>query len=118
MSPDVVCVSIFEVGEHPLFARKPGWWPDCSRTVPGCPLAGLKVVDITRVITAPAMMREHKKTSSLSWRAETLGVDICLVRPVLQCPRGDFNSGFYVGTRSNGVDQLWWLGKLMTQVTK
>lgn len=33
------------------------WWPDCPQTSAQRPLAGLKVVDLTRVIAAPALTR-------------------------------------------------------------
>lgn len=52
-------VSLFEIKEHPDPNQAPGWWP----TVPGTeesprrPLAGLKVVDLTRVIAGPAVSR-------------------------------------------------------------
>lgn len=52
-------VSLFEIKEHPSASQAPGWWP----SVPGVeesasrPLAGLKVVDLTRVIAGPAVSR-------------------------------------------------------------
>lgn len=50
---------LFEIEAHPDPAQTPGWWP----SVPGVdesprrPLAGLKVVDLTRVIAGPAITR-------------------------------------------------------------
>lgn len=37
--------------------QPPCWWPESAETSPQRPLAGLKVVDLTRVIAAPAVTR-------------------------------------------------------------
>jgi crotonobetainyl-CoA:carnitine CoA-transferase CaiB-like acyl-CoA transferase len=37
--------------------QKACWWPDTPQTSPARPLAGLKIVDLTRVIAAPAVTR-------------------------------------------------------------
>ncbi|KAF2628901.1 CoA-transferase family III [Macroventuria anomochaeta] len=37
--------------------QKPCWWPDSPQTSAKRPLAGLKIVDLTRVIAAPAVTR-------------------------------------------------------------
>ncbi|RSL98228.1 hypothetical protein CEP52_010411 [Fusarium oligoseptatum] len=50
-------VGLFEVHSHPNPAQEPGWWPSTETTSPARPLAGLKVVDLTRVIAAPATSR-------------------------------------------------------------
>jgi hypothetical protein len=54
-------VGLFEIKEHhqstPNQTQKPCWWPDSPQTSAKRPLAGLKVVDITRVIAAPAITR-------------------------------------------------------------
>lgn len=38
-------------------SQPPCWWPSTAHTSPKRPLAGLKVVDLTRVIAAPAITR-------------------------------------------------------------
>jgi crotonobetainyl-CoA:carnitine CoA-transferase CaiB-like acyl-CoA transferase len=50
-------VGLFEI--HPVKNEKQGpcWWPDSPETSSQRPLAGLKVVDLTRVIAAPAVTR-------------------------------------------------------------
>lgn len=52
-------VGLFEILSHPNAKQTPGWWPDSpsTGTSPARPLAGLKVVDITRIIAAPAISR-------------------------------------------------------------
>lgn len=49
-------IGLFEIREH-ASKQAPGWWPDSPQTSAKRPLAGLKVVDITRVIAAPAITR-------------------------------------------------------------
>jgi len=50
-------VGLFEIHEHPNPVQKPGWWSDFPQTGVKRPLAGLRVLDITRVIAAPAIGR-------------------------------------------------------------
>lgn len=50
-------VALFELHDAPNPAQKPSWWPDSPQTSAQRPLAGLKVVDLTRVIAAPAVTR-------------------------------------------------------------
>ncbi|KAK5019942.1 hypothetical protein LTR16_000022 [Cryomyces antarcticus] len=50
-------VGLFEIHEHPNPSQSACWWPDSPQTSAKRPLAGLKVVDITRVIAAPAIGR-------------------------------------------------------------
>ena len=50
-------VGLFELHSHPNDDQKPGWWPDSPLTSVRRPLAGLKVLDIARVIAAPAVTR-------------------------------------------------------------
>lgn len=38
-------------------SQPPSWWPDCLQTASDRPLAGLKVVDLTRVIAGPVTAR-------------------------------------------------------------
>lgn len=50
-------VGLYEIHSLPN-PHQPGcWWPDAPHTSPSRPLAGLKVVDLTRVIAAPAVTR-------------------------------------------------------------
>ncbi|OCT52283.1 putative alpha methylacyl-CoA racemase [Cladophialophora carrionii] len=50
-------VGLFEIHAAPNTTQKPSWWPDAPQTSAARPLAGLKVVDLTRVIAAPAVTR-------------------------------------------------------------
>ncbi|KXJ87105.1 CoA-transferase family III domain-containing protein [Microdochium bolleyi] len=56
-------VSLFELEHHPdsenadSTASQPTWWPSTPQTSPRRPLAGLKVVDLTRIIAGPAISR-------------------------------------------------------------
>lgn len=50
-------VGLFEIYPAPNPAQKPSWWPSTPQTSAARPLAGLKVVDLTRVIAAPAVTR-------------------------------------------------------------
>lgn len=50
-------VGLFEIHDHPSSSQRAGWWPDSPQTSPSRPLAGLKVLDITRVIAAPVIGR-------------------------------------------------------------
>ncbi|KAF1984846.1 CoA-transferase family III [Aulographum hederae CBS 113979] len=50
-------IGLFEVREHANSTQKPCWWPEAPHTSAKRPLGGLKVVDITRVIAAPAITR-------------------------------------------------------------
>lgn len=50
-------VALFEVHDAPNASQPPCWWPDVPQTSAERPLAGLKVVDLTRVIAAPAVTR-------------------------------------------------------------
>lgn len=50
-------VGLYEIHALPNTSQPPCWWPSVSQTSPKRPLAGLKVVDLTRVIAAPALTR-------------------------------------------------------------
>jgi hypothetical protein len=50
-------VGLYEVHEHKSPTQPPCWWQDAPHTSAKRPLGGLKVVDITRVIAAPAITR-------------------------------------------------------------
>jgi hypothetical protein len=50
-------VGLFEIHQVLNPAHKPSWWPSSPQTSATRPLAGLKVVDLTRIIAAPAVTR-------------------------------------------------------------
>lgn len=50
-------VGLFEIHAAPNPSQKPSWWPSTPQTSAARPLAGLKVIDLTRVIAAPAVTR-------------------------------------------------------------
>lgn len=50
-------VGLYEVREFANASQPPGWWPEIAQTSLKRPLAGLKVVDLTRAIAAPAITR-------------------------------------------------------------
>ncbi|OQU97090.1 hypothetical protein CLAIMM_03086 [Cladophialophora immunda] len=50
-------VGLFEIWRVANKNHLPAWWPSASHTVPSRPLAGLKVVDLTRIIAAPTVTR-------------------------------------------------------------
>jgi len=50
-------IGLFEIRHQTYPAQKPSWWPDSPLTSAKRPLAGLKVVELTRVIAGPAVGR-------------------------------------------------------------
>jgi crotonobetainyl-CoA:carnitine CoA-transferase CaiB-like acyl-CoA transferase len=50
-------VGLWEIRDRTTAAQPPSWWPDSPQTGPNRPLAGLKVVDLTRIIAAPTVTR-------------------------------------------------------------
>lgn len=50
-------VGLYEIYAHQSSTQKPCWWPAITQTSSERPLAGLKVVDLTRIIAAPAVAR-------------------------------------------------------------
>lgn len=52
-------VGLYEIFKDPKSTQSPTWWPEHSSfpSSPKRPLAGLKVVDLTRVIAGPAITR-------------------------------------------------------------
>lgn len=50
-------VGLYETHALPNAAQPPCWWPSTALTSAARPLAGLKVLDLTRVIAAPAITR-------------------------------------------------------------
>jgi hypothetical protein len=50
-------VGLYEVRRHQSSTQPPCWWPEAPHTSAERPLGGLKVVDICRVIAAPAITR-------------------------------------------------------------
>ncbi len=50
-------VGLWEIHEKQSSSQPPSWWPKSPDTGPSRPLAGLKVVDLTRVIAGPCITR-------------------------------------------------------------
>lgn len=54
-------IGLYEIHHRPNPTQKPSWWPDSTsptlKTTAARPLAGLKVVDLTRVIAGPSMSK-------------------------------------------------------------
>jgi crotonobetainyl-CoA:carnitine CoA-transferase CaiB-like acyl-CoA transferase len=50
-------VGLWETHRHSNPNQQASWWPSSPQTSPARPLAGLKVVDLTRVIAGPAITR-------------------------------------------------------------
>lgn len=50
-------IGLYEIHDVKNTKQRPCWWPGNLETSPKRPLAGLKVVDLTRVIAAPAVTR-------------------------------------------------------------
>ncbi|KAK4867966.1 hypothetical protein LT330_007625 [Penicillium expansum] len=50
-------VGLYEIHQHANPKQEPCWWPSSPETSATRPLAGLKVVDLTRVIAGPAISR-------------------------------------------------------------
>lgn len=50
-------VGLWEIYDQLDPSQPPSWWPESPQTSPSRPLAGLKVVDLTRIIAAPAVAR-------------------------------------------------------------
>src|SRR4051812_3158514 len=50
-------VGLFEIHAVSNDSQKPGWWSESPLTSPARPLAGLKVIDLTRIIAAPVITR-------------------------------------------------------------
>ncbi|KAJ4365453.1 hypothetical protein N0V95_000388, partial [Ascochyta clinopodiicola] len=50
-------VGLYEIDRVGSAKQSPCWWPDTPQTSAKRPLAGLKIVDLTRVIAAPAVTR-------------------------------------------------------------
>ncbi|KIW37097.1 uncharacterized protein PV06_10724 [Exophiala oligosperma] len=50
-------VGLFEIKDCHNSLQPPCWWPDSPQTCAQRPLAGLKVVDLSRIIAAPAVTR-------------------------------------------------------------
>jgi hypothetical protein len=50
-------VGLWEIEEYPNPIQPPCWWPSCPQTSVARPLAGLKVVDFSRIIAAPTLTR-------------------------------------------------------------
>ena len=50
-------VGLYEIYSKPNSVQPATWWPSSPQTGAARPLAGLKVVDLTRIIAAPAVTR-------------------------------------------------------------
>lgn len=50
-------IGLFEIFRVANKNHQPAWWPTSNHTAPPRPLAGLKVVDLTRIIAAPTVTR-------------------------------------------------------------
>ena len=50
-------VGLWELHEHVNVGQLPCWWPSSAQTSPVRPLAGLKVVDFSRIIATPTLTR-------------------------------------------------------------
>ena len=50
-------VGLFELQRLGNETHEPAWWPATAETSPSRPLAGLKVVDLTRIIAGPSVTR-------------------------------------------------------------
>lgn len=50
-------VALYEIHDVKNEKQRACWWPDSAETSARRPLAGLKIVDLTRIIAAPAMTR-------------------------------------------------------------
>ena len=50
-------VGLYEVTEYPSLIQQPGWWQSTAQTSAQRPLAGFKVVDLSRLVAAPAIFR-------------------------------------------------------------
>ncbi|KAF2017611.1 CoA-transferase family III [Aaosphaeria arxii CBS 175.79] len=50
-------VGLYEIHDVKNANQPASWWPDSPQTSPERPLAGLKIVDLTRIIAAPAVGR-------------------------------------------------------------
>jgi hypothetical protein len=50
-------VGLYEIYSKPNSAQPAAWWPSSPQTSAERPLAGLKVIDLTRIIAAPAVTR-------------------------------------------------------------
>jgi len=50
-------IGLYKIHPRPDPSQRAGWWPDAPLTSVQRPLAGLKVVDLTRVIAGPAIGR-------------------------------------------------------------
>jgi len=50
-------IGLWETYYRPNSSQNASWWPSTPATSPARPLAGLKIVDLTRIIAAPAVTR-------------------------------------------------------------
>ena len=50
-------MGLYEIHHHPDASQRPGWWQSIASTSVRRPLAGLKVVDLTRIVAGPSIGR-------------------------------------------------------------
>ncbi|KAE8332299.1 CoA-transferase family III [Aspergillus sergii] len=77
-------VGLYEIHEHINPTQVPCWWPPSPDTSAKRPLAGLKVVDLTRVIAGPAITRSLAEMGASVMRVVAPHVaDLSVVHPDL-----------------------------------
>jgi hypothetical protein len=50
-------IGLYQIHHHPDSSQRPGWWQSVESTSVRRPLAGLKVVDLTRIVAGPSIGR-------------------------------------------------------------
>ena len=77
-------VGLYEIHHHINPTQEPSWWPSSPDTSVKRPLAGLKVVDLTRVIAGPAITRSLAEMGASVMRVVAPHVaDLSVVHPDL-----------------------------------
>lgn len=77
-------VGLYEIHHHKNPKQEPCWWPSTPNTNVKRPLAGLKVVDLTRVIAGPAITRSLAEMGASVMRVVAPHVaDLSIVHPDL-----------------------------------
>lgn len=69
-------VGLYETSKDPSSSQPPAWWPENESfpSSPKRPLAGLKVIDLSRVIAAPAITRSLAEMGASVMRVTSLNV--------------------------------------------
>lgn len=77
-------VGLYEIHQHINATQVPCWWPSSPETSAKRPLAGLKVVDLTRVIAGPSITRSLAEMGASVMRVVAPHVaDLSIVHPDL-----------------------------------